>query len=148
VAHVELSLSESLSVPIQRIPDWNSVDRWTFAVDGATEPCLVIDIGAVIAAVSAPACALLGFQLPDDAVGQCLFADVLPLVDFTAAAGALAEGEVARIPPVLALTSGRLARGLMRTRGAHGEIITMDALSTPLWEHDTVIGSLTFFCVV
>jgi PAS domain-containing protein len=147
VAHVELSLSESLSVPIQGITDWNSVDRWTMAVDGATEPCLVIDVGAIIAAVSAPACALLGFQRPEDAVGQCLYADVLPLVDFTAAAGALAEGEVARIPPVLALTSGRLARGLMRTR-AHGEIITMDALSTPLFESDTVIGSLTFFCVV
>lgn len=148
MAHVELSLSESLSVPIQHITDWSSVDRWTFAVDGATEPCLVIDIGAVIAAVSAPACELLGFARPEDAVGQCLYADVLPLVDFTAAAADLAEGEVSRIPPVLALTSGRLARGLMRTRAQNGEIITMDALSTPLREGDTVIGSLTFFGIV
>jgi hypothetical protein len=147
VAHVELSLSESLPLPLQRIPDWNSVDRWTMAVDGATEPCLVIDSYSAIAAVSASASKMLGFDLPEAAVGQCLLAEVLPLVDFTSAGGTLAEGEVNRIPPVLALTSGRLARGLMRTR-AHGEIITMDALSTPLWEHDTVIGSLTFFCPV
>lgn len=147
MAHVELSLSEALSPPLRRVADWNSVDRWTMAVDGATEPCLVIDSDAVIAAVSPSACALLGFSRPEAAVGKCLLEGVLPLLDFTSAGGALAEGEVRRIPPVQALSSGRLARGLMRTR-AHGDIVTMDALSTPLSELGEVIGSLTFFCVV
>jgi len=84
---------------------------------------------------------------PEAAIGQCLYAGVLPLVDFTSAAAAVPEVELNKIPPVQALLSEHLARGLMRVRQG-SDVITVDAVSTPLWEAHRVVGSLTFFCLV
>lgn len=164
MTHVELSLSEPftptignldpalppmpvISYPGDFIGGFTTVDRWVAAVNGANEAALVIDSQAVIAAASPMACTLLGFGRPEAAIGQCLYADVLPLLDFTSSAGALAGGDFQKIPPILALTSGRLARGLLRVR-CGGDIVTMDAVATPLWERGVVIGSLTFFCLI
>jgi PAS domain-containing protein len=147
VAHVELSLSESSMPAMPGVPDWSTVDRWAMAVEGANEPCVVIDGLGVITAASESACQLLGFRGPSAAVGLCVFSGVLPLVDFTAEGLPLPEGDLQRIPPVLAVTSGRLARGLMRVRTGV-DVITMDAVSTPLFDERTVVGSLTFFCEV
>ncbi len=129
------------------ISDSNSVHRWASTVAGAYEPCMVVDRRSYIAAASMPACRLLGFEGPDDAIGRRLFDRCLPLLDFTAEGSTLSDEDLARIPPVLALSSGLLARGVLRVR-TRGDIITMDAVSTPLRDHERVIGSLTFFCVV
>jgi PAS domain-containing protein len=147
VAHVELSWTESTVEPLQRTPQWNSVDRWSTVVDNANEPCMVIDSYGNIVAVSDAGSRFLGFASARVAIGACLFDRVLPLLDFTSEGGELSADEIQRIPPILALTSGLLARGVLRIRTA-GEITTMDAVSTPLLDNDTVVGSLTFFCVV
>jgi PAS domain-containing protein len=124
-----------------------TVDRWADTVDRATEPCLVIDAKAVVAAASPAACRLLGFSGPQAAVGVCLHDGALPLIDFAAVANALPDTELAKIPPVQALLSHRLARGLLRVR-LGTEVVTIDAVATPLLEGPDVVGSLTFFCTV
>jgi hypothetical protein len=152
VAHVELSLSESL-VPEPRRPVdpiLSSVQLWASRVADATEPCLVIDAKALIVATSASCCTLLGLGDPPSTVGRFLLDGVLRLVDFTAARGELTQTEIDKIPPLLALSSGRLARGLMRVHdGVDGGLdATVDAISTPLWDGTTAVGSLTFFSAI
>jgi hypothetical protein len=51
------------------------------------------------------------------------------------------------MPSIQALLSERLARGLLRVR-LGDEILTIDAVATPLLENGHVVGSLTFFCSV
>lgn len=154
VAHLEMSLTEPFAIPASELaalsPDDlipSTVDHWADAVDRATEPCIVIDARAIVAAASPAACRLLGFVDPSAAVGVCLHDGVLPLIDFAATASPLPDTELAKIPPVQALLSERLARGLLRVR-LGGDVVTIDAVATPLLEGATVVGSLTFFCTV
>jgi hypothetical protein len=149
VAHFEMSVSDPYAPETFEDPliGRQAVARWAEVADGANEACLVVDVSAYIAAVSASACTLLGFANPEAAIGQCLYAGVLPLVDFTSAAAAVPDVELNKIPPVQALRSEHLARGLMRVRQGT-DVITVDAVSTPLWEAHRVVGSLTFFCLV
>jgi hypothetical protein len=150
MAHLEMSLSEPAvddAAPEQGTLVRTSVDRWSDAADGAHEPCLVIDADAVVSAASSSACRLLGFSGPGAAIGARLFEGVLPLVDFTAMALPIPLDEVGRIPPLQPLISRKLARGLIRLR-VDDEVVTVDAVSTPLWERDQVIGTLTFLCQV
>ncbi|BFU47938.1 hypothetical protein [Krasilnikovia sp. MM14-A1004] len=152
MAHVELSLSGAF-VPQARTPAEaefvGGVDRWTSTVTAAAEPCLVIDVTSRILAISPSGSELLGLGAPADAVGQPLLGGALRLIDFTAGAGELAEPEVEKIPPLLAIRSQRLARGLMRvqptTDSAH---LTVDAIATPLWQGGHVVASLTFLSAV
>jgi len=153
VAHVELSLSGGF-VPQARTPAEAEfvadIDRWTSTVATAVEPCLVIDVATTILAVS-PSCGeLLGLGKPAEAVGQRLLGGgVLRLIDFTAGGGELDEPEIEKIPPLLAIRSQRLARGLMRvqTDGAATNL-TVDAIATPLVAADQVVASLSFFSAV
>lgn len=152
MAHVELSLSGGF-VPQTRIPAEAefvaSIDRWTSTVSAALEPCMVIDFTHAILAVSPSCCELLGLGDPADAVGRPLLGGVLRLIDFTAGRGELTEPEMEKIPPLLALTSKRLARGLIRVEPPDGDgDLTVDAISTPLWDPEQVTASLTFFCPV
>ncbi|SDY17351.1 hypothetical protein SAMN05444365_101931 [Micromonospora pattaloongensis] len=150
MAHVELSLSEAF-VPraAESPPSATGIDQWCTTVATAVEPCLVIDVEMRICAASASCCSLLGIGARPESVGRPLLG-VLRLLDFTAARGELTEGEIDKIPPLLALTSGRLARGLLRVQsGPAGEgDATVDAIATPLWEDGVVAGSLTFFSEV
>lgn len=151
MAHVELSLSGAF-VPQARTPAEAEfvpgVDRWTATVAAASEPCLVIDTSTAILAVSVSAAELLGLGKPPEALGQPLGA-VLRLLDFTAGAGALEESDAEKIPPLLAVRSERLARGLLRVVPGPGETpLTVDAIATPLLEGERVAGSLTFFSAV
>lgn len=154
MAHVELSLSGAF-VPQARTPAESefvsSVDQWAATVWQATEPCLVIDVAERIVAVSPSASDLLGLGKAEDAVGQPLLGGEGPLrlIDFTAGGGELTEQEVEKIPPLLALTSERLARGLMRVQpyGEEGHL-TVDAIATPLLEGGRVAASLTFFSAI
>ena len=151
MAHVELSLSGGF-VPQARTPSGPefiaSVDRWATTVAAAVEPCLVIDVAGRILAVSPSAAELLGLGKPAEAVGRPL-GGVLRLIDFTAGAGELEEPEVEKIPPLLAIRSEQLARGLMRVHSqAAGAPLTVDAISTPLFAGDRVAASMTFFAAV
>jgi hypothetical protein len=151
VAHVELSLSGAF-VPQARTPAEAefapSVDRWTATVAAAAEPCLVINTSMTIVALSASCSELLGLGKPVEAIGQPL-SGVLHLLDFTAGAGELEESDADKIPPLLALRSERLARGLLRVVPGPGETpLTVDAIATPLLDGGRVAGSLTFFSPV
>ncbi|HEX5201429.1 PAS domain-containing protein [Paractinoplanes rhizophilus] len=151
MAHVELSLSGAF-VPQARTPAeaefMTGLDRWTSAVAEAAEPCLVIDTATTILAVSASCCELFGLGKPAEVIGQPL-GSALRLIDFTAGAGELDETDVEKIPPLLAIRSERLARGLLRTMPAPGEPpLTVDAITTPLLLGERVAGSLTFFASV
>jgi len=151
VAHVELSLSGAF-VPQARTPAEAEfvpgVDRWTATASAAAEPCLVIDKSTTIMAISVSCCAMFGLGKPVDSIGKPLGA-ALHLIDFTATAAELDEADVDRIPPLLAIRSERLARGLLRVVPVPGEPpLTVDAIATPLIDGDRVAGSLTFFSPV
>ena len=125
------------------------IERWTSTVATAPEPCLVIDVTTRILAVSESCSELLGLGLPVEALGQPLLGGVLRLIDFTAQGGELAEVEIDKIPPLLAIRSERLARGLMRVQPAIGsQALTVDAITTPLTLDDKVVASLTFFSAI
>jgi hypothetical protein len=143
VPHVELSLSESHATKPPTVE--SSLDRWAAAVAAAAEPSLAIDREQTILALSKSCHELLGLREP--AVGRKLLPQVLRLLDFGPAAVDLTEGEIGKIPPLLALSSGRLARGLLRVRCAKGSC-TLDAIATPLLDGSRVVGSLTFFTQV
>ena len=151
MAHVELSLSGAF-VPQARTSTEDdfvpSVDRWISAVVTATEPCLVINAATTIMAVSTSCGELLGLGKPVEAIGQRLGA-ALHLIDFTASAAALEESDADKIPPLLAVRSERLARGLLRVvPGPDEGPLTVDAIAAPLLDGDRVAGSLTFFSPV
>jgi PAS domain-containing protein len=142
VAHVELSLTEPPVSARDSQPE-DSLERWSRAVAAAQEPCLIIDAMSEIIAVSTSACELLGFPGQAAVVGRHLFGGILRLLDFTSVPSPLADGELEKIPPVLAFNSRRLARGLIRVRSG-GVVRTIDAVATPLLDRDKVVGSLTF----
>lgn len=151
MAHVELSLSGAF-VPQARTPSEaefvTSVERWSMTVAVADEPCLVIDVDGSILAVSPSGSEVLGLGKPADALGRRLSA-ALHLIDFTAGGGRLEEPDSDNIPPLLALRSERLARGLIRVLPGEGETpLTLDAVSTPLMAGDRVGGALTFLSPV
>jgi len=152
VAHVELSLSGAF-VPQARTPAEAEfvagIGRWMSTVATASEPCLVIDATTRILAVSPSCSELLGLGKASEAVGQPLLGGVLRLIDFTAGGGELAEVEVEKIAPLLAIRSERLARGLMRVQPETGDQhLTVDAIATPLTQDDQVVASLTFFSAI
>ncbi|WP_320068957.1 hypothetical protein [Micromonospora sp. RTGN7] len=152
MAHVELSLSEVFA-PAARTPPEQESDnfgQWSATVFGAAEPCLLIDVDTRVVAVSAAGCDLLCLGCPEDVIGLPLLDGCLSLLDFTANRGELTEQETDKIPPLLALHSGRLARGLLRvqTSTAGRSDPTVDAISTPVLTGGKVAGSLTFFSEV
>jgi hypothetical protein len=148
VAHVELSLTESFVPYARQDQDVKcTLQRWSAVLREAVEPGLVIAARETIIGVSASCCALLGLGDPAAALGRSLL-DEVRLIDFTANQGELTEPEMANIPPLLAVTSGRLARGLLRVQRLGQLPGTVDAIATPLRDGDTVVGSLTFFAEV
>jgi hypothetical protein len=143
VPHVELSLVDlGFADPV---PAPTALQRWARAVVAATEPCLLIDADAVIVAASASCQRLFGSARP--LAGRPLLDGAVRLLDFSPDGGALTDNEVGKIPPLLALSSGRLARGLIRVECAGGAC-TLDAIATPIGEAGVVRGSLTFFSPV
>ncbi|GHJ11100.1 hypothetical protein TPA0907_54670 [Micromonospora humidisoli] len=149
MAHVELSLPD-VFVPPARTPTGpgcDNVGKWSASVSHAEEPCLLIDADTLVVAISAAGCELLCLGAPEDVVGLPLLEGGLRLLDFTAARHELPEQETDKIPPLLALHSGRLARGLLRVQpaGDASTYATVDAVSTPMLTGGSVTGSLTFF---
>jgi PAS domain-containing protein len=151
VAHVELSLSGAF-VPQARTPAEaefvTGIERWAGTVAVADEACMIVDAGGAILAVSPSCSELLGLGKPADAFGKRL-TTTLHLIDFTAGAGPLDDPEADKIPPLLAVRSERLARGLMRVVPEVGKApLTVDAISTPLLVGGRVAGSMTFLSPV
>jgi len=147
--HVEFSISDPHQAPVAvdpGEPPEPGLERWAATVDGASEPCLVIDVDMIVVAMSASFEEMLG--LGESPVNRHLLDGdaVLRLLDF-GDGRALEQVEVARMPPVLALSSSRLARGLIRIECASGPC-TFDAIATPLTEDGKVVGSLTFFSAI
>lgn len=152
MAHVELSLSDVFA-PTARPstePESDNFEQWSTTVSRALEPCLLIDLETKVAAVSASGCELLCLGAPDDLIGLPLLDGGLRLLDFTANRCELTEQEVDKIPPLLAISSGRLARGLLRVQAASAGTsdATVDAISTPVLANGVLAGSLTFFSEV
>ncbi|GAB3795211.1 hypothetical protein [Micromonospora zhanjiangensis] len=150
MAHLELSLSDAFVPAATPPPGPDSLARWIATVTGAPEPCLVIDQRTRIVAISQACCDLICLGSPEDTVGRPLLDAGVRLIDFTAARGELAEQDIDKIPPLLALSSGRLARGLLRVSGkpAGATTATVDAIATPLFSDGSVAGSLTFLSEV
>jgi hypothetical protein len=138
LAHVELSLWPNVNS--------GSLELWGFVVSMAAEPCVVLDRGGLVVAASPGCRPLLGIE-PAESVGLRLVDEVLSLLDFNAVSGELRGWEIDVIPPLLAIKSGGLARGLVRVAGGSGAR-TVDAVSTPLKQNGEVVGSLTFFNAV
>lgn len=166
MAHVDLALSESfvpqprqsvVPVPVDdrrsglvaadAVPT-GSLGRWSATVVGAAEPCMVVSNTAIIVAASTACHDLLNLGPFGTAVGRHLLDGVVRLVDFTAARDELVDVEFDKIPPLLALSSGRMARGLMRIHDGGAYDVTVDAIATPLYDGPSVVGSLTFFAAI
>jgi hypothetical protein len=113
-------------------------------VADAAESSLVIDADALVVALS-PTCQQM-FGLKHPTIGRHLL-DVLHLLDFSNPGGTLSQAEARKIPPLLALDSGRLARGLLRVE-CQEIACTVDAIATPLRDNTGTAGALTFFCPV
>jgi len=144
VSFVELSIPDPGFTGRPRFD--SSLDLWGHTARQAQEPCLVLDVNANVVAAS-PGCGEMFAFTATDAVGRRL-TDVLRLLDFNAVAGKLPEWEVDKVPPLLAISTAVLARGLLRLRKADGSAVTVDAISVPLRDGVRVVGSLTFFAPV
>lgn len=114
---------------------------WLLAVRTAVEACLLLDADGRICAASAAAAKLLD-GVPD-AIGA-KFADLVSSVDFTSGAAPDLEPERS-MPPLRALATGGLARGLMRVRVGDGTLVTYDVVAVPLERQRAV---LAFFVAV
>lgn len=148
MAHVELSLTDPTVAPHPRLAreQYSALERWASVAVDAGDPCLVIDAGAAVVAVSPAAAELTGIVDPLAARGRLLRDAMAPMVDFTVAATRLDDVEAERIPPLLALSSGLMAHGLIRFAPlSGGPPVTVDAIATPLSDGPTIAGSLTFF---
>jgi hypothetical protein len=124
-----------------------ALDRWRPVVVAAEDPCVLVDASGVVRAAS-PGCDALFAVAPAHAVGRHLLDGVLRLLDFNAVSGELPDWEADKIPPLLAVASKGLARGLLRVPGMDGVARTVDAVSAPLRHDGVVIGSMTFFAPV
>jgi hypothetical protein len=146
MTHVELSLSSTGNRYATSAAE-PALARWAAALTGADEAALIIDTEAQIVACT-PGCAEL-LCLRTSSIGERL-QNSLRLIDFTAAGIDLPDADRELIPPLLAIASGRLARGLIRVRCAHDATLTrtLDAISTPIRQDDTAVGSLTFLCEI
>lgn len=130
--------------PSEPVGSRGPLAAWAAAVRSASEPCVLLDTEAAVAAASAAFAELVGVPLAQLA-GVRLFDTVLVVLDFNGGLPVPVE-EVSRVPPLLALSAGALARSLLRVRRPDGTCLTLDAVSSPLHaaSASVVQGSVTF----
>jgi PAS domain-containing protein len=120
---------------------------WVTVVSATSDACLVVDTDGIVVGLSPAAAELLA----DDAgaiVGRELADDVIVPLDFGASAQPLTD-PVAQLPPLAAVASDVLARGLVRLRPGGEEMVTLDVVAAPLHGRDgRVIGSLSFLALI
>lgn len=150
MAHIDMSVAATEVaqdvVPTLRLVDGvRPLETWLQAVGEAEEPCLLLDRDGVVLGASPNCHTSLGVSVHGGGlVGRGLLEDVIDLIDFSASRTRLRPDEVERIPPLFALSTGALARGLMRIRSG-ASTWTLDAIATPIRVGGVVLGSLTFF---
>lgn len=130
------------TVDLDRPAPVEPLATWLPSVRSAQDTCVLLDATARVAAAS-PAAAPLLTGPPESWIGA-RFADLVSAVDFTSGAAPHITPEMA-MPPLRALASGGLARGLMRLRLAHDEVVTYDVVSVPVCG---ARGVLSFFVPV
>lgn len=118
------------------------VAGWVGAVRSSGEACLLLEADGRVAAASDSAGPVLG-TTSSAAIGA-RFVDLVTAVDFTSGAGPAQELERS-IPPLRALATGGLARGLLRLRSVGGGLTTYDVVAVPLAGQS---GALAFFLPV
>lgn len=123
-------------------PARGGVSQWAGRVRDADEPCLLIDAEGRVAAASRPCGELLSVE-PLRIIGA-LLADLLEMIDFSAAGVPLAD-PARHAPPLRALSTGGMARGLVRLRPTSGPPVTYDVVGIPLAGGS---GALAFFTIV
>lgn len=122
------------------LPPASPLARWGGAVAGAEDGCVVLDRGGWIVSISLRAAALLGADRRQ-LLGKHLL-EVVPFVDFDS--GGSDPAYAPRVPPLLALSAGTLARGIVRVQTQTGRR-TLDIVAAPLLGTDGLIaGSLSF----
>ena len=117
------------------------VEAWAPRVREAAEAMLLVDASGRLIALSAAAGRLLGLD-PTAATGAMLL-DLVQVVDFTAAAVPVPDPDV-QLPPLRALATGRLNRGLVRLQSGH-VVRSYDVVGVPLSE---AAGAVGFFATV
>ena len=136
----------TLPPPVSRTLDLDAhaigpISVWRTAVQASAEACLLLDREARVVAASPAAGVVLG-TTSASAVGARLV-DLVTAVDFTS--GAAPDTELERsVPPLRALATGGLARGLLRLRSG-AELVTYDVVAVPLSGRS---GVLAFFSPV
>lgn len=126
---------------IVRAPDLGS---WTATVRASQDPCLLLDAAGRVAAASAGALGSLLVQDAErDVVGKHV-AEVLALTDFQPLPGDIG-GTLDHLPPLLALASGGLSRGLLRLRGPGDRLLTVDMVAAALHDADGALAGVIAF---
>jgi len=118
------------------------VAAWTRRVSEAQETCLVLNERGRVVALST-GCALSLNLDPTTCIGKPLL-DLVVLVDFSQTGVPVDDPDV-QLPPLKALRSGSLARGLIRLRLGRGVLVTYDVVGVPLAGG---AGALGFFSEV
>ncbi len=113
--------------------------RWVAQFRISDEACLVLDSAGRVVAMSGECGVLMELQ-PEGCVGALLL-DLVYLVDFTQTGLPLLDAERST-PPLRALRSQRLARGLVRLRLPLAGPATFDVVGVPL---ASGAGALGFF---
>lgn len=117
------------------------LDAWTARVREAAEAMLLVDAGGRLVAMSPAAGEVLGLD-PGTAVGAMLL-DLVEVVDFTAAAVPVPDPDI-QLPPLRAVVTGRLNRGLVRLRS--GPVLrSYDVVGIPL---ASSAGAVAFLAAV
>jgi PAS domain-containing protein len=115
---------------------------WARLAAGSADLVVALDGGGRVLAMSPSAAQLIAGPGGDRVAGRHLL-DVLDLVDFNPTPGD-ASMYADRIPPLLAIASNALSRGLLRVR-TRGRTVTLDAVAAPL--HDAsgaLVGAVCF----
>jgi hypothetical protein len=118
------------------------VTAWMRRITEAQETALLINHRGRVVAISTGAALALSLDAAS-AIGKPLL-ELLTLVDFSAT-GVPVEDPDVQLPPLKALRSQSMARGLVRLRLAGGVLATYDCVGVPLAGGD---GALAFFAEV
>jgi hypothetical protein len=118
------------------------IASWAQRVTQAQETCLVLNERGRLVALS-PGCALALNLDVTTCIGKPLL-DLVVLVDFSQT-GVPVEDPDVQLPPLRALRTGSMARGLIRLRLGRGVLVTYDVVGVPLAGGQ---GALGFFSEV
>jgi hypothetical protein len=133
-----------LQLPLRSAGDdvLGGVAAWGQRVMEAQETALLLNDRGRVVAISTGAALALNLN-PQTCLGKALL-DLVVLVDFSAT-GVPVEDPDVQLPPLKALRSQTMARGLVRLRLGRGVLVTYDCVGVPLAGGD---GALAFFAEV